>query len=197
MELLLEDYQDVGLKKTDKYEKTLAKYEKKEFEETVLFHNFTYNLIELNNIEEARKISDKLDLKNKESELALEAHRLLGDEVIDPKNLPKSSNEETDIVDNYELLGNYPNPFNPSTTISYAIPYVSKVNMDIYDISGSLVKSFEVSSQSAGHHQIIWDGTNELGLKVSSGIYLYKFRAISYEGNGEVFEKTAKLLLMK
>jgi flagellar basal-body rod modification protein FlgD len=77
------------------------------------------------------------------------------------------------------------------------MPFVSKVNLAIYDISGSLVKSFEVGSQSAGRHQIIWDGTNEFGAKAASGIYLYKFRAISYEGNGEVFEKTAKLLLMK
>ncbi len=199
MEMCLLDLENIELKNPNKYEKLVSKYESKEMEESMLFHDFTYNLVVLNDYENAKKISKELDAKFKDSNLAIEAQILLGESVeepiISPKNLGKDSQEQ--IVEQYELLGNYPNPFNPSTKIRYAIPFTSKVNLEIYDVAGKIIKSFEISSQSTGNHEIIWNGTNINGNRVASGIYLYKLHIESLEGNGETFEKTAKLLLIK
>ena len=98
--------------------------------------------------------------------------------------------------DKYELVGNYPNPFNPTTTISYALPYQSSVEVIIYDIIGRVIKSFDISSQSAGYQSIVWDGKNEIGNSVASGIYLYRISIKSLE-NSKIFVKTAKLMMLK
>jgi len=103
---------------------------------------------------------------------------------------------ELEIPDQYALLGNYPNPFNPSTTISYALPYQSSVELIIYDLIGSKVKSFNVSSQSTGYQSLVWDGRNENGNPVTSGVYFYKISIKSLENN-ETFAKTAKLVMLK
>lgn len=104
------------------------------------------------------------------------------------KNSAKNINIQ--VPDKFELLGNYPNPFNPSTTISYTLPYQSSVELVIYDIIGRIVKSFNVSSQSAGYQSIVWDGRNGIGNSVASGIYLYKLST----GN---FTQTKKMILMR
>ncbi len=97
----------------------------------------------------------------------------------------------------YNLLGNYPNPFNPTTTISYNLPRMSDVELKIYDILGNEVKSFFVPSQSVGTQNIVWNGSNNYNEQVSSGIYIYRFKAVSREGKSEVFEKSAKLIMLK
>jgi len=61
---------------------------------------------------------------------------------------------------------------------------------------GKEIKSFEINSQSAGKHSIMWDGKNENGILVSSGMYLYRISIKSLENNEE-FVKTAKMLLVK
>ena len=90
----------------------------------------------------------------------------------------------------YNLFQNYPNPFNPTTIISYSIPNVSYVSLKIYDILGREVKTLINSEQNIGIHNVQWNGDNNYGSKVSSGIYLYKLEA----GN---FTKTKKLVLLK
>jgi len=102
----------------------------------------------------------------------------------------------SNIPKDYSLLGNYPNPFNPTTTISYAIPYQSSIELTIYDIMGREIKTFNISSQPSGYQSIMWDGTNENRYSVSSGIYLYRIRAESLE-NDKVFIKTSKLMLLR
>ncbi|MFO7525387.1 MAG: FlgD immunoglobulin-like domain containing protein [Ignavibacteriaceae bacterium] len=108
----------------------------------------------------------------------------------------ESKENETNLPKEYSLLGNYPNPFNPSTTISYALPYQSSVELIVYDIMGAKVKSFTIPSQSAGYQNILWDGRNENGNAVSSGVYIYRFNIKSLENN-QAFVKSAKLMLMK
>lgn len=100
------------------------------------------------------------------------------------------------IPETFSLLGNYPNPFNPATVISYCMPYHSDVNLIVFDVMGKEIKSFEINSQSAGKHSIMWDGKNENGILVSSGMYLYRISIKSLENNEE-FVKTAKMLLVK
>ncbi len=97
----------------------------------------------------------------------------------------------------FTLYQNYPNPFNPTTTFSYDLPRNSNVQLIIYDALGKIVKEFVYNSQSAGKQKLEWNGTNNYGQKVSSGIYLFHFKASASEGKLEVFEKSAKLILMK
>jgi hypothetical protein len=75
----------------------------------------------------------------------------------------RAANSEDNFPKEYTLLGNYPNPFNPSTTISYTLPFNSSIELTIYDIMGREVKSFNITSQPAGYQSIVWDGRNENG----------------------------------
>ncbi|NIT61527.1 MAG: T9SS type A sorting domain-containing protein [Aliifodinibius sp.] len=69
---------------------------------------------------------------------------------------------------------NYPNPFNPATRIRYALPRSEKVEVVVYDVSGQAVKSLISQHQPAGYHTLTWDGKNDAGNKVSSGLYYYR-----------------------
>ena len=77
------------------------------------------------------------------------------------------------VASNYSLSQNYPNPFNPTTSFEYAIPSSEEVSIVIYDIRGALVKTLESGYQNAGRHQVSWNGTNNSGKMMSSGIYIY------------------------
>ncbi len=87
-------------------------------------------------------------------------------------------------------IGNYPNPFNPTTTIKYSLPKSGKVTIQVYDIMGSLVKGLVSKNKNAGTYSVLWDGKNSLGLNVSSGIYFYKVQL-----DDQI--KTAKMILIK
>lgn len=116
--------------------------------------------------------------------------------IFSYKKLTGIKDYKENIPNNFKLNQNYPNPFNPSTTISYALPYQSSVELIIYDLMGREVKSFIVSSQSAGYNKLVWDGRNENENFVSSGVYFYRISIKSLE-NKELFLKTAKLMMMK
>ena len=70
-------------------------------------------------------------------------------------------------------MQNYPNPFNPSTTIQYEIADAGKIEINIYDLNGRLIKSIVNKYQQAGSYHVVWDGMNKSGNKVSSGVYVY------------------------
>ena len=80
------------------------------------------------------------------------------------------------IVKSFKLMQNYPNPFNPSTTIQYEIPKAGKVEVQIFDITGRLVKNIVSKNQQAGTHKAVWNGKNESGQKVASGFYAYTIK---------------------
>ncbi len=69
---------------------------------------------------------------------------------------------------------NYPNPFNPSTTISYQLPATGKTRLDIYNVRGQLVRTLIDAEQEAGYHSVVWNGTDNAGQSVASGIYFYR-----------------------
>lgn len=99
-------------------------------------------------------------------------------------------NNEIGICDQ-QLLVNFPNPFNPSTTIEFSIQNNSKVELAIYNIKGQKIKTLAQNDFNKGSHSIIWNGDNESGNPVSSGIYYYKL-----DINGKT-EAVKKCLLMK
>jgi predicted outer membrane repeat protein len=94
------------------------------------------------------------------------------------------------IPESFALHANYPNPFNPTTTISYDLPKRSQVTLGIYDILGKKIKTLLNQSQDAGKRIAIWDGTDNLGRQVSAGVYLYQIQA-------GAFTQTRKMLLLK
>ena len=75
---------------------------------------------------------------------------------------------------------NYPNPFNPTTTIRYQLPEAAPVRLVIYDVLGRRVRTLLSEAKTPGYHQVIWDGRNDAGTPVGSGIYLYRFQAGDY-----------------
>jgi hypothetical protein len=70
-----------------------------------------------------------------------------------------------------------PNPFRSSTTVRYTIPRAGKVEVAIYDVAGRLVRSLRSGSVPAGSHEVVWDGRDDAGNQVASGVYLYHFRS--------------------
>ena len=97
---------------------------------------------------------------------------------------------EAAMPNSYSLLQNYPNPFNPVTKLRYELPENSHVNITIYDMLGRAVKTMVNQHQNAGHRSIIWDGTNDYGNTVSTGIYLYQIQAGAYT-------RTKKMVFLK
>ena len=90
----------------------------------------------------------------------------------------------------YSLFSNYPNPFNPVTTLCYDLPEDVMVYITIYDMIGRKVKTLVNNSQTAGNKSIQWNATNNAGQQVSAGLYLYTIEA------GE-FSQTKKMVLLK
>ncbi len=76
----------------------------------------------------------------------------------------------------YALLQNYPNPFNPSTTIQFRLPKVSEVNLTVYNVLGQQVRSLVADVREAGTHTIEWDGRDDNGSTVQSGMYFYRIQ---------------------
>ncbi len=97
---------------------------------------------------------------------------------------------EEAVPNKFDLFQNYPNPFNPTTIISYSLPKEGIVTLKIYDILGREIKTLINSAQSAGVHKVTWDGTNNYGVKVSAGAYIYRFET-------EGFTSAKKMLLLK
>ena len=84
------------------------------------------------------------------------------------------------LPDRFELYQNYPNPFNPSTTISFDMPKSSTVSLIIFDLLGRNVKTLFSGRLGAGYHEFIWNGRDNSGEAVSSGIYLYELKTDDY-----------------
>jgi len=88
------------------------------------------------------------------------------------------------------LYPNYPNPFNPVTTLRYDLPEQTHVNITVYDMLGRQVKTLINHTQDAGYRSVIWNATNDYGKPVSAGIYLYQIQAGDYIS-------TKKMVLLK
>ena len=94
-----------------------------------------------------------------------------------------------------ELIGNYPNPFNPSTNIKFSLKTDSKVSLMIYNIRGQKVRTLVNDNLQAGHHSVVWDGRDDSGKNVSSGVYFNGFD--SNDGNSGRYTSIKKIILLK
>ncbi len=93
-----------------------------------------------------------------------------------------------------ELNGNYPNPFNPTTNIKFSLKADSKVLLNIYNIRGQKVKTLINDNMEAGYHTIVWDGRDDSGKSVSSGVYFNNFGSADASGD---YTSVKKMILLK
>jgi hypothetical protein len=122
-----------------------------------------------------------------------------------PQNVVRVSDSDASALNNNEVarvalpkafaLGqNYPNPFNPSTTIAYDIPdsetHGVQVQLKVYNVRGQVIKTLVNETKDAGHYVVQWDGNNDNGETVSSGVYFYRIKA------GD-FVTTRKMVMLK
>jgi hypothetical protein len=97
---------------------------------------------------------------------------------------------EPAVPTSFDLASNYPNPFNPSTVIRFALPQAVFAVLEVFDAKGSRVKSLVREHHPAGYYEATWDGTNDAGSAVASGIYMYRLSA-------GPFTKSHKMLFVK
>ncbi|MFQ5864388.1 MAG: carboxypeptidase regulatory-like domain-containing protein [bacterium] len=102
-----------------------------------------------------------------------------------------SENNLTSVPEKFELFQNYPNPFNPETSIKYQLPKASEVTLKIFNILGQEIRTLVDKQQEAGVYTIKWDGKDNFGRHVASGIYIFQIKA------GDKFRKSQRMLLLK
>ncbi len=90
----------------------------------------------------------------------------------------------------YELKQNYPNPFNPTTTIAFTLPFSERVRLEIFNILGQKVRTLINTQMDYGKHQVVWDGKNQQGMVVPSGIYIYRLKT-------DHFNATKRMVLLR
>ncbi|MCC6962587.1 MAG: T9SS type A sorting domain-containing protein [candidate division Zixibacteria bacterium] len=124
--------------------------------------------------------------KNSGGDLCPEYKHSLGRDIL----LPVYESDSPVLPESFELGQNNPNPFNPSTSIDFALPKSANVKVEIFNILGQKVKTVVDEYLSAGYKKVTWDGTDNTGKTVASGVYLYRMTA-------DDFTATKKMMLMK
>jgi hypothetical protein len=118
----------------------------------------------------------------------------LGEETLlsiplEPENVDNDESVQVPLAADFGL-NNYPNPFNPSTTIGFIAPEAGNVRLSVLNIKGQKVKELYGGPISKGHHSVLWDGLDDRGVAVSSGVY---FVRLEMAGKAQVH----KMVLMK
>ncbi len=90
----------------------------------------------------------------------------------------------------FKLTQNFPNPFNSTTIIQFEIPHINFVQLNIYNVRGQFIKTLINQKMNPGPHSVYWNGTDELGNQVSSGIYVYTI-------NSTGFQQANKMIFLK
>ncbi len=108
----------------------------------------------------------------------------------DPDWIPSKILEHGELPDGFRLYQNYPNPFNPTTSIEYSLNKPEHVKLTIYNVPGNAMKTIVNEKQKAGNFEVTWDGTNEAGVKMASGVYYCRL-----ETGGT--SKTMKMVLLR
>ncbi len=109
-------------------------------------------------------------------------------EVDEPTGI--SNDTPTDLFTNFQLSPNYPNPFNPQTTIEFELAKAGIINLEVFNTLGQRVRVLKSGWETAGSHHIVWDGRDDAGHPVSSGSYFYKLKT-------EHGEETRRMVLVR
>jgi hypothetical protein len=127
---------------------------------------------------------------NKYVQARTAANNMFTDNIKSRHSIPALSKEAAvKIPETFALKQNYPNPFNPTTTIEFGLPNSEFVTLRIFNILGQLVRTLVNFNYPAGEHSVIWDGRDNNGSPVASGIYIYQLQA------GRFVQRNKMLLL--
>ena len=110
---------------------------------------------------------------------------------VDFSSMPGVGKDHNTVVTNDQDLSNYPNPFNPTTTIKYNVKEAGNVAIEVYNVKGQKINTLVNDYATAGEHTVIWNGTDSNNHSVASGVYFYKMKA------GGRYTSTKKMILLK
>jgi len=151
----------------------------------IILPNTRSQLVVLDTVFDSRSGSCILGLKDGRTEITPAVQRgfiSIGVVGVDPTN--------TEIPTEFALNQNYPNPFNPETNISFSLPKEQNVSLVVFNLLGQQVRTLVNTSLSAGIHTSTWDGRNDEGANVPSGIYFYRL-------NTSEFSQTNKMVMVR
>jgi len=109
---------------------------------------------------------------------------------------PTSVGPKGGVPEQFVLYQNYPNPFNPSTAIKFSVPVQSHVTIKVLNVLGQEVQTLAARTYGIGEYEVVWDGQNNLGNPVASGLYFYRLEARPADGR-EAFVAVMKMMLVK
>jgi len=159
----------------------------------------------LEDIEIGKKYYDQVINNNEKSNeyYAIASYSL---ELIDEKNAPSlkkslAQNSNPIVLENsqkaFHFYGNFPNPFNPSTTFRFYVPWVCSIKIEVYNYIGQKIYSISKEYLPMGENKIIWDGNNNSGESIASGLYFARLVVISKEVQQKRYVKFSKLIILK
>ena len=135
--------------------------------------------------------SKDLPIKSHRKPTSLKAYTTIRQEIYGKvhKNILEYNSNDLPEVDKVTCK-NYPNPFNPTTTIDFSIPKTSEINLSIYNLKGQKVKTLANEQLERGNHSVVWQGKDKYGKAVGSGVYFYRLRV---NGKNEAVKKCLML----
>ncbi|MBD3224448.1 MAG: DUF1565 domain-containing protein [Caldithrix sp.] len=184
-------------------DKVYSEYEDTFLQESALLQNFMYYYHELNDLKMAEQIYNQMksEFPNSTSTRKAREHMEFSNASLAKNSMNASPAKQISglLPFEYSISSNYPNPFNPSTTIEYTLPKTSRIKTVIYNLVGQKVKTYSDLDKHSGIHSLTWDGHNDSGMDVPSGLYILHFYAESLddEDNKSVFTKSIKMLLLR
>jgi hypothetical protein len=107
------------------------------------------------------------------------------------------ASDDPELPSEFRLYQNYPNPFNPETEIKFQLAQDSYVTLSIFNVSGERIRTLVNEQKEAGYHRAIWDGRDESGRQVASGIYLYRIEATPSDNEARPFAAVSKMTLLR
>ncbi len=114
-----------------------------------------------------------------------------------PEGAPDDGFTSDQAPENFALHGNYPNPCNPTTTMRYDLPVESNVVVEIYNALGVVVRRLMNRVEGAGFRSVVWDGKNDEGVNVSTGVYFYRLNATPAVGGGRTWSAVGKMVVVR
>jgi parallel beta-helix repeat protein len=174
----------------------IKKYADDDLARDAWFEKGSIQLFEMSDIEAAKQTLAEFAQTYPEDPLVEHIAVIISSYTLPSMKLPKptvpNDNQQHDLVipEKFTLLQNYPNPFNPETEIPYQLPAATHINLTIYNLLGQKIRSLVDKEQEAGFHSVHWDGNDENGTSVASGVYLYAICV-------DEFKKVKKVLLVR
>jgi len=177
-----------------------SQYESAFLQRTALYKKFSHYFNAEQDDKKARETADQLQREFPNSFEAKTAMAHFGSTSSLSKKASGSSNtlalQSTGLPDKYALSSNFPNPFNPSTTVEFSLPKESSVDIWVYNSVGQVVHTYSYGALPAGFHNYTWLAKSQSNLALPSGIYFLRLQATAL-ADKEVFNKSIKMLLVR